>query len=68
MAKTRRKDDGPQQPGNGGQHVEAEREHVAMRAYELYLERGGGDGREMDDWLTAERELLERQRQRTGER
>ncbi len=29
-----------------------------MRAYQIYLERGGGDGRSMDDWLLAERELL----------
>jgi len=32
-------------------------DRVARRAYELYLERGGGDGRDFDDWLTAEREL-----------
>lgn len=30
---------------------------VSRRAYEVYLERGGGDGRDFDDWLTAEREL-----------
>lgn len=29
---------------------------VAVRAYYLYLERGHG-GRELDDWLRAEREL-----------
>jgi len=28
-----------------------------MRAYELYLARGAGDGAAMDDWLNAEREL-----------
>ena len=28
-----------------------------MRAYELYLARGGRDGAAMDDWLNAEREL-----------
>ncbi len=28
-----------------------------MRAYELYIARGGGEGRELDDWLSAEREL-----------
>lgn len=32
-------------------------DRVAQRAYELYLARGGGDGRDFDDWLTAEREL-----------
>jgi hypothetical protein len=33
------------------------RERVAMRAYEIYVERGGGDGRDKDDWFAAEREL-----------
>jgi len=28
-----------------------------MRAYELYLERGGSDGGDFDDWLAAEREI-----------
>ena len=36
-----------------------ERERIAQRAYELYLARGGTDGRAMDDWLSAERELIE---------
>jgi HSP20 family molecular chaperone IbpA len=31
---------------------------VAKRAYELFLERGARRGGELDDWLTAERELL----------
>ena len=34
-----------------------DRDRIAMRAYELYLARGGGEGRELDDWLAAEREL-----------
>jgi len=28
-----------------------------MRAYELYLARGGSDGADFDDWLAAEREI-----------
>jgi len=35
----------------------AERERIAERAYELYLQRGGGDGQAEDDWFNAEREL-----------
>lgn len=31
---------------------------VSRRAHERYLERGGGPGKEMDDWLAAQRELL----------
>ncbi|HEY2433189.1 MAG TPA: DUF2934 domain-containing protein [Vicinamibacterales bacterium] len=33
------------------------RGRIAMRAYELFLARGGADGRDFDDWLAAEREL-----------
>jgi hypothetical protein len=30
---------------------------IAARAFELYLARGCQDGRDLDDWLQAEREL-----------
>ena len=30
---------------------------IAARAYEIYLERGGGHGADEDDWFSAEREL-----------
>ncbi len=33
-------------------------EAIGRRAYEIYLERGEGPGRQLDDWLQAERELL----------
>jgi hypothetical protein len=32
-------------------------EEIRLRAYEIYLERGGLPGNELDDWLQAEREL-----------
>jgi Protein of unknown function (DUF2934) len=32
-------------------------EDIGRRAYELYLKRGEHPGRELDDWLQAEREL-----------
>ena len=32
---------------------------IARRAFELYCDRGCQDGRDVDDWLAAERELLE---------
>ena len=35
-------------------------EQIRARAYELYLERGGGPSDEMDDWLRAEREYRAR--------
>jgi hypothetical protein len=33
------------------------RDRISMRAYELYLARGGSDGGDFDDWLAAEREI-----------
>jgi hypothetical protein len=30
---------------------------IQVRAYEIYLERGGTDGSDVEDWLQAEREL-----------
>ena len=30
---------------------------IRRRAYQRYLERGGGHGMDFDDWLEAEREL-----------
>jgi hypothetical protein len=32
-------------------------EEIAVRAYHIYLERGGAEGEPLDDWLEAEREL-----------
>ena len=33
---------------------------IAIRAYEIYISRGAAQGRDLDDWLQAERELLMR--------
>jgi hypothetical protein len=30
---------------------------IAQRAHEIYDARGGQDGKDMDDWLQAEREI-----------
>jgi len=35
----------------------AREEEIKRRAYELYLERGEELGRDLEDWLQAEREL-----------
>jgi hypothetical protein len=37
--------------------AELPHEHIAVRAYHIYLERGGRPGDEFQDWVTAEREL-----------
>ncbi|HMS86280.1 MAG TPA: DUF2934 domain-containing protein [Nitrospira sp.] len=34
------------------------RERIAVRAYELYQERGCCDGHDLDDWLEAEQAIL----------
>lgn len=36
---------------------ERSREHIAHRAYELYVERGGEPGKDVEDWVRAEKEL-----------
>lgn len=33
------------------------RERIASRAFELYEARGGDHGRDIDDWLEAERQI-----------
>jgi Protein of unknown function (DUF2934) len=37
---------------------EVAHEYVALRAYYMFLSRGATPGRDLDDWLQAERELL----------
>ncbi len=35
------------------------REDIELRAYEIYVESGHEDGRDVEHWLQAEQELLE---------
>ena len=35
------------------------RDKIALRAYELYIARGYQHGHDVEDWLTAERELTQ---------
>lgn len=44
-------------------------DEIARRAYEIYLERGGAPGHELEDWTRAERELVQKNGQvrRKGE-
>jgi hypothetical protein len=37
-------------------------EEIALRAYHIYLERGGTPGNALEDWTRAERELLGKSR------
>lgn len=43
----------------GNTLFEPDHEEIARRAYALYLTRGQEAGREMDDWIEAQRQLLE---------
>ena len=36
-------------------------DEIELRAYQIYVERGGTDGHDVDDWLQAEREHAERE-------
>ena len=43
-------------------------ERIRIRAHEIYLQRGGEDGNELDDWLEAEEEILGTEPSRTRTR
>jgi hypothetical protein len=49
--------DDAQRPQDSPRMDDRHRDHIARRAYELYLSRGGGHGSDWEDWLAAEREL-----------
>jgi Protein of unknown function (DUF2934) len=36
------------------------REEIELRAYQIYIERGGAHGQDVEDWLQAEREFVEK--------
>jgi len=66
MAKARKRSETASSPDNSpstavqdppSATTEYPHDRIRARAYELYLQRGGGDGRDFDDWLAAEREL-----------
>lgn len=48
------------------EHKAPTTEQIEKRAYELYVERGGEDGHDLDNWLAAERELTEQPEQSTS--
>jgi len=52
---------------SNGNQVLPMREEIARRAYELYVARGGRNGSDVDDWLTAEREVQEQLPKRAGD-
>ena len=59
MKKTSNHDAEPQIKNEEPQDIT---EQIRQRAYELYQLRGESDGHELDDWLLAESQLLQKQR------
>lgn len=47
-----------------GRARDRQQEEVRRRAYEIYVERGKGEGQELEDWLQAEAEVYAAQRGR----
>jgi hypothetical protein len=39
------------------ERIELSKEAIAQRAYELFLQRGGEQGKDVEDWVRAEKEL-----------
>jgi hypothetical protein len=35
-------------------------EEIELRAYQIYIERGGAHGHDVEDWVQAKRELVEK--------
>jgi len=54
----RRRDQDADDARNHVPVAEVLRGEVERRAYELFVARGRQDGRDVEDWLTAEREFL----------
>jgi DUF2934 family protein len=48
-------------PRSGQQTAERHPTHeeIELRAYQIYVERGGAQGSDLEDWLQAEFELIE---------
>jgi hypothetical protein len=57
MAKTR-KIPSPSVKKSQAAEIHPTTEEIALRAYHIFLERGGAPGHPLEDWTRAERELL----------
>lgn len=45
------------EPNRASQPQPSRLSRIAQRAHEIYDARGGHDGKDLDDWLQAEREI-----------
>lgn len=48
----------PKQVSKASNNHHPSHDRIAIRAYEIYIMRGAYHGRDLDDWLQAERELI----------
>ena len=48
--------------GHAGPKENPTHAEIELRAYRIFLDRGGADGHDVEDWLRAQRELLEKAR------
>jgi hypothetical protein len=53
----------PKKSNGNGENGNISADEVARKAYELYQSRGGYDGADFDDWIEAERQLKQSERQ-----
>jgi hypothetical protein len=74
MASKARNSESSEAVGPGAETQEQDRlldsireERIRRRAFEIYLERGGEPGHDLEDWLQAERELTTDQAKAAGE-
>ena len=58
MAKTRESSSPTEQKTRVAKNQPAP-EEIALRAYHIYLERAGTPGNELEDWIAAERQLVD---------
>lgn len=58
MAKTRESSSPVAEKSRNG-HTQPTREEIALLAYHIYLERAGAPGDALNDWIAAERQLIE---------
>jgi hypothetical protein len=49
----------PMAAGSQPAEIRLSHEQIAVRAYHIFLERGGRPGDQLTDWVTAERQLRE---------
>jgi hypothetical protein len=47
-------------------HHQPTQEEIALRAYQIYLQRGGVPGNEFEDWMEAQRQLVAENGKATG--